>query len=127
MAPPAAPAVALALVVRIYAEYGTLTEEGIRSLILEEADSISFADPRLQQQVDRALAALARHNERDRRQITVRLDGQGERAAMVGYVVEVPLWKATYRLTLPADPAAGISASRAPARRRAVRARRRRR
>jgi hypothetical protein len=78
-----------------------LSEAGVRQLVLEEADEIAFADPALQEQVDDALAALARHRERDRREIALRLEGEGERTARVAYVVEVPLWKATYRLTLP--------------------------
>ena len=78
-----------------------LTEDGIRQLLLEEADAIQFVERRLRDQVDEALAALARHNERDRREIAIRLDGEGERIARVAYVVEVPLWKASYRLTLP--------------------------
>ena len=80
-----------------------LTDEGIRQLLLEEADAIEFVDPRLQAQVDGALAALAQHNERDRREIALRLEGEGLRNALVAYVVEVPLWKASYRLTLPAE------------------------
>src|SRR5580704_8667880 len=32
------------------------------------------------------------------------MPGSGTRAVRVGYVIAVPLWKPTYRLSLPADP-----------------------
>jgi hypothetical protein len=83
-----------------------LTEAGVRQFILEEADTLRFVDPALQAQVDEALAALAQHNERDRRVISIRTFGEGERTVRVAYVVEAPLWKSTYRLTLSDDPAA---------------------
>jgi hypothetical protein len=83
-----------------------LTEAGVRQLILEEADTLRFVDPALQAQVDEALAALAQHNERDRRVVSIRTFGEGERTVRVAYVVEAPLWKSTYRLTLSDDPAA---------------------
>ncbi|MGQ9371181.1 DUF4139 domain-containing protein [Azospirillum sp. ST 5-10] len=82
------------------------TPAGLRQLVLEETESLRFVDPALQAQVDEALAALAEHGERDRRRLTVRTTGGGApRTVRVGYVVEAPLWKATYRLTLPEAPA----------------------
>ena len=83
-----------------------MTDSGLRQLVLEEAESVQFVDAQLQDQVDEALAALARHNQRDRREIAIRLNGTGERLARVAYVAEVPLWKASYRLTLAADASA---------------------
>ena len=82
-----------------------LTVSGIRQLILEETDQLEFVDPALSQQIDTALAALSQHNERDRRTVTVRTTGTGERTVRVAYVVEVPLWKTSYRLTLSDDQA----------------------
>ncbi len=82
-----------------------MTADGVSQFILEEADALRFADPRLQEQVDRALAALARHGRRERRALTIHAPGEGQRTVRVGYVVEAPLWKATYRLTLPANGA----------------------
>ncbi len=83
-----------------------MTAIGVQQLILEEADALSFVDPELQEQVSTALAALAQHNERDRREISVQTFGEAERTVRVAYVVEVPLWKSSYRLTMSDDPAA---------------------
>ncbi len=83
-----------------------MTPEGLRQFVLEEADTVRFSDPRLQAQIDRALGALAELGERDRRRLTVQAAGEGERTVRVAYVVEAPLWKTSYRLTLPPEGAA---------------------
>ncbi len=83
-----------------------LTATGMQQLILEEANALRFVDPTLQEQVEDALAALAQHSQRDRRVITIETTGTAERTVRVAYVVEAPLWKSTYRLTMSDDPAA---------------------
>jgi hypothetical protein len=80
-----------------------MTATGLQQAILEDADTIAFTDPTLQAQVAKALAALAAHRAKDRRQIVLRSHGAGTRTVRIGYVVAAPLWKGTYRLTLPAD------------------------
>ncbi|MBI1205945.1 MAG: DUF4139 domain-containing protein [Azospirillum sp.] len=87
---------------------GIMTPEGLRQVILEDVDTLRLADARLQGQVDTALAAMARHGERDRRTLSIRTAqprsganaGHRERTVRVAYVVEAPLWKTAYRLTL---------------------------
>ncbi len=84
---------------------GLMTATGLRQLVLEEADGLRFTDPRLQAQVDAALAAVADDGRRERRRLTVHSTANGaagERLVRVAYVAATPLWKATYRLTVPA-------------------------
>src|SRR5690606_34479394 len=78
-----------------------LTDDGVRQVILEDADAVRFRDPELQADIDAALAAVARHGERDRRSLDLRATGEGTRLLRVGYVVEAPLWKTAYRVSLP--------------------------
>ncbi len=87
-----------------------MTADGLRQLLLEETDSLRFADPRVQAQLDSALAAIAGTAGKERRRLTIRTtapqagsgtDAGAERTVRVAYVVAAPLWKATYRLTLP--------------------------
>jgi hypothetical protein len=78
-----------------------LTSDGVRQVLLEETDAVRFADPDLQADIDAALAAVARHGERDRRALELRATGNGTRTVRVGYVVEAPLWKTAYRVSLP--------------------------
>ncbi|CAO3414373.1 hypothetical protein [Azospirillum doebereinerae] len=81
-----------------------MTAEGLRQLVLEESDALRFTDPRVQAQLDAALTAVADEGRRERRRLTVRTSGNGnagERTIRVAYVAATPLWKATYRLSLP--------------------------
>jgi hypothetical protein len=86
-----------------------MTATGLQQVVLEEAESIAFADPGLQAQVDRALAAIAQHRAKDRRTIVLTARGSGKRLLRVGYVVAAPLWKSAYRLTLPQDRATTVA------------------
>ena len=83
-----------------------LTAGGLQQFMLEDADSVSFVDPALQAQVDKALSEVAAHRAKDRRQIVLKTQGSGTRTVRIGYVVAASLWKANFRLTLPQDPKA---------------------
>lgn len=83
-----------------------MTASGLQHLILEDTESLTLADPETQAKLDRALSALARQGEQDHRTLSIRTTGTGSRTVRVAYVAEAPLWKATYRLTLPAKGAA---------------------
>ena len=80
-----------------------VTAGGLTQFILEEAESLRFTEPELQGQVADALESLARHRRRNSRELEILALGEGPRTLTVGYVVAVPLWKASYRVTL-ADP-----------------------
>jgi hypothetical protein len=73
----------------------------LRQVVVEQIESLKVLDEALQKQLDAALDALSRQRERDRRELVIHLHGARERVVRVGYVVEVPLWKSTYRLVLP--------------------------
>jgi hypothetical protein len=77
-----------------------LTATGVQQFLLEEQDSVRFTDAGLQAEIDEALLSIAEHRVQDRRLLTIAAPGDGARRVRVGYVVEVPLWKASYRLSL---------------------------
>lgn len=78
-----------------------MTASGLQQFLLEDAESISFTDPALQAQLEKALAEVAAQRAKDRRQILLSTQGSGTRMLRVGYVVGAPLWKASFRMTLP--------------------------
>ncbi len=85
-----------------------LGADGLRQFVLEEAESIQVADPDLRGRIGQALESLRREANQSLRHVTLRSTGDGHRTVRVGYVAAAPLWKATYRLVLPAkdgDPA----------------------
>ena len=86
-----------------------MTPLGVSQFLLEDTDSLTFTDPALQAAVEKALVAMSEHGAKDERVLQVTTLGQGERTVTVGYVVETPLWKTSYRLTLDSDPAAKLA------------------
>jgi hypothetical protein len=85
-----------------------LSPEGLRQFLLEEADSIQVTDPELRARIGEALESLRREANQSLRHFTLHSTGDGHRTVRVGYVTAAPLWKASYRLVLPAkdgDPA----------------------
>ena len=87
-----------------------MTADGLQQIILEETDAVQFVDAALQAQLDAALEAVALHNTPDRRALEVRVAGSGERRVRVGYVIEAPLWKTSYRLTMEGTQTADLAA-----------------
>lgn len=85
------------------------TDRGLQQFILEDAENLQFADAALRDKVGQALIAIQNNRAKDARTIELAARGQGKRTVRVAYIVEVPVWKASYRLTLGADPTAARS------------------
>lgn len=85
------------------------TDRGLQQFILEDAENLQFADTALRDKVGQALIAIQGNRAKDARTIDLAMRGQGKRTVRVAYIVEAPVWKASYRLTLGADPAAARS------------------
>ncbi len=83
-----------------------LTEQGLQQFVLEDAENLQFADPALREKVAKALTAVQANHAADSRTLELSTKGQGKRAVRVAYIVSVPVWKASYRMTLPADATA---------------------
>jgi len=86
-----------------------MTDAGLQNFVLQEVDAIAFVDPELQRQVNTALTRIAAYRASSRRQLTLHTNGVGKRTVWVGYVVAMPLWKASYRLSLSPDPKAATA------------------
>jgi hypothetical protein len=80
------------------------TDNGIQQFILEDAENLQFADPALRDKIGQALLAIQSNRDKDSRTLELSARGKGKRLVRVAYIVAVPVWKASYRLTLPADP-----------------------
>lgn len=81
-----------------------LTDSGIQQFILEDAENLQFADPNLRDKIGQALLAIQSNRAKDSRTLELSARGKGKRLVRVAYIVTAPVWKASYRLTLPADP-----------------------
>ena len=83
---------------------------GLQQFILEDAENLQFSDAALRDKVAQALVAIQGNRAKDARTIDLSTRGTGKRTVRVAYIVEAPVWKASYRLTLGADPTAARSA-----------------
>lgn len=86
-----------------YAVVNIITAKGIRALELDKVGTIDIQDATLQKELTAALTALAQARDKDKKPVLINFEGAGERRVSIGYVVETPVWKTSYRLILP-DP-----------------------
>lgn len=86
-------------------EISLITDTGeVRSVDLNPSTSVRIAEKDLQVEVGRYLGLIASSRDQDVRRMTISTTGAGERNLYVSYISEVPIWKTTYRIVLPAKP-----------------------
>ncbi len=77
-----------------------MTGASIRSIELPSISSLTLDDPQLQDELTKALTALVQARDQDKKPVTINFRGTGDRRVKIGYVVETPVWKTSYRLLL---------------------------
>ncbi|MCY3019951.1 MAG: DUF4139 domain-containing protein [Planctomycetota bacterium] len=76
-----------------------LTDAGpIRSLDLFAIAEFSLTDEALQRDLRRLLDISLDSKYTNRKKLTLSATGQGERALRIGYLIEMPIWKCSYRI-----------------------------
>src|SRR6185369_3643997 len=76
--------------------------DGMRSLKLSEVQRVRFLNAIMESEFRKALETLALGHDSQKKSVSLHFAGQGKRSVKVGYVIENPLWKTSYRLVLPA-------------------------
>src|ERR1700686_5493351 len=72
----------------------------MRSVKLSDVQRVRFLNPVMDGEVKKALEVLATAHDTQKKAVTLNFTGEGKRAVKVGYVVENPIWKTSYRLVL---------------------------
>ena len=80
-----------------------LTDDGLRSVALDNVGRIKLANTKLDAELRQALAVLAAGKSMDKKTVSLSFVGQGKRDVRVGYIQEAPIWKTSYRLVLGKD------------------------
>jgi hypothetical protein len=75
-----------------------LCTEGMRSVPLSQVQRVRLLNPVLDNELRRALEVLAASHDMQKKMVSVGFTGEGKRSVRVGYVVENPIWKTSYRL-----------------------------
>lgn len=77
--------------------------EGMRSVKLADVQRLRFLNPIMDSEVKKALEVLALSHDTQKKAVSLSFSGDGKRPVRVGYVVENPIWKTSYRLVLGKD------------------------
>ena len=78
-----------------------MTGAGMKQAVLEDLQSLQFADVKVRDEISRALDSIRSNSTSGQRVLTVSLLGGGTRPVALSYVVAAPLWKAAYRMVAP--------------------------
>lgn len=92
-----------------------VTSRGIRAVRISAISSFSFKDPALNDELAKALAALAEQRTENVKSVDLSFTGDpgAQRRIVVAYVHEMPVWKASYRLVIP-DTGSGAPDEKIP-------------
>jgi hypothetical protein len=74
--------------------------DGMRSVKLNEVQRIRFLNPVLDGEFKKALETLAISHDTQKKAVSLSFVGDGKRRVRVGYVIQNPIWKTSYRLVL---------------------------
>src|SRR5262245_33949164 len=74
--------------------------EGVRSVRITDIQSLRFSNPVIESEFRRALETLALSHDSQKKAVQLHFAGDGKRKVQVGYVIEAPIWKTSYRLLM---------------------------
>ncbi|QJW94271.1 DUF4139 domain-containing protein [Frigoriglobus tundricola] len=74
--------------------------EGMRAIKFADIQSLRFSNPVIESEFRRALEVLALSHDSQKKAVQLHFAGEGKRKVQVGYVVDAPIWKTSYRLVL---------------------------
>jgi hypothetical protein len=80
-----------------------ICSDGLRSIPSTRVQRIRFLNPALDAELDGALRVLAAAHDTKKKVVHLQFKGTDKRSVRVGYVVESPIWKTTYRLVFDKD------------------------
>src|SRR5207302_2995607 len=65
-----------------------------------EIQRLRFLNPIMDSEFRKALETLAQSHDTQKKAVSIHFSGDGKRNVRVGYVIENPIWKTSYRLVL---------------------------
>jgi hypothetical protein len=75
----------------------------VRLFDLTPSTSVRVAEKEVNEEVGKYLGLVASTRDQDVRRMTISTAGDGERSLLISYISEVPVWKSTYRIVIPAE------------------------
>ena len=81
-------------------------KDGIHIIAFSDIQSFKFTEEKRNEDLNTALALILDASAKNRKKLDIKIDAQGERKLGLSYVMEAPVWKASYRLDMGAGKAA---------------------
>ncbi|HBA84495.1 MAG TPA: hypothetical protein DCZ95_10415 [Verrucomicrobia bacterium] len=82
-------------------DYLTLSGAGgLRTFRFDDLQSLEFTDEAIRADLSAALGTLAGNLDRDKKSLKLSFNGKGKRKVSVGYMLETPVWKTSYRMVI---------------------------
>ena len=81
-------------------------KDDIHIIAFSDIQSFTFTDKKRNEDLNAALALILDASAKNRKKLDIKIDAQGERKIGLSYVMEAPVWKASYRLDMGTDKAA---------------------
>ncbi|NSW55669.1 MAG: DUF4139 domain-containing protein [Armatimonadetes bacterium] len=80
-----------------------MTTTGLVQIPLWHVDSIEILDKDIDSDLRRALEAMDQARDVNKRPVVINFKGEGRRDVRIGYLLETPVWKTSYRLVSDAE------------------------
>ena len=74
--------------------------DGMRCVKMTDVQRVRFLNAVLDSEFKKALETLALSHDTQKKAVSINFVGEGKRRGAVGYVIENPIWKTSYRLVL---------------------------
>jgi hypothetical protein len=74
--------------------------DGMRAVKLADVQRVRFLNPIMDNEVRKALETLTLSHDTQKKAVSLNFTGEGKRNVRVGYVIENPIWKTSYRMVL---------------------------
>jgi hypothetical protein len=85
-------------------QLSVVTDNGeVRVFDLNPTTSVQIKETDVNEQVGKYLSLVASTRDQDIRRMAISTAGDGDRALLVSYISEVPVWKCTYRIVVPKE------------------------
>jgi hypothetical protein len=76
------------------------TQAGVTSLALADVQGIRYTRKEVQDDLAQALQVLSSSHGIEKKKVVLHFSGKGKRRVRIGYILESPVWKTSYRLVL---------------------------
>jgi len=79
------------------------TRNGIKTICIDDISHFTFNDPKINEDLFRALDLALKSHDKKTRSLTIKLSGNKKRKVSLNYVIPAAVWKVSYRLNLSND------------------------